>query len=65
MGDGKNDQRVRLSSSSMVPVQNGWEMRKWPLRRQTGEETEQEVGAHCIMVVGGNLLGPSYVAFDP
>ncbi|CAK0823260.1 unnamed protein product, partial [Prorocentrum cordatum] len=32
---------------------------------ETGEETEQEVGGHCVMVVGGDLLGPGYVAFDP
>lgn len=31
----------------------------------SGEETEQEVGQHCIMVVGGDLLGPSFVVFDP
>lgn len=31
----------------------------------TGEESEQEVGAHCVMVVGGDLLGPSFVTFDP
>jgi len=32
---------------------------------ETGEELEQEVGGHCLMVVGGDLLGPSYVTFDP
>lgn len=31
----------------------------------TGEEVEQEVGGHCLLVVGGDLLGPSYVTFDP
>lgn len=32
---------------------------------ETGEELEQEVGEHCLLLVGGDLLGPSYVAFDP
>mmetsp|Transcript_82274 Transcript_82274/g.156385 ORF Transcript_82274/g.156385 Transcript_82274/m.156385 type:complete len:272 (+) Transcript_82274:81-896(+) len=31
----------------------------------SGEEAEQEVGHHCIMVVGGDLLGASFVVFDP
>lgn len=31
----------------------------------TGEEVEQEVGVHCLLVVGGDLLGPTYVVFDP
>lgn len=33
--------------------------------RETGEEGEVEVGAHCVMVVGGDLSGPSFVVFDP
>merc|ERR1712048_1427964 len=32
---------------------------------ETGEETEQDVGAHCMLVVGGDLTGPRYVVFDP
>lgn len=32
---------------------------------ETGEELEQEVGSHCLMVIGGDLLGPSFVTFDP
>merc|ERR1712154_384746 len=32
---------------------------------ETGEELEQEVGNHCLLVVGGDLLGPNYVTFDP
>ncbi|CAE7364212.1 unnamed protein product, partial [Symbiodinium necroappetens] len=31
----------------------------------TGEELEEEVGSHCVLVVGGDLLGPNYVTFDP
>jgi len=31
----------------------------------TGMEDEKEVGASCILIVGGDLLGPSFVAFDP
>ncbi|CAJ1360226.1 unnamed protein product, partial [Effrenium voratum] len=31
----------------------------------TGEEMEDEVGFHCLLVVGGDLLGPTYVTFDP
>lgn len=31
----------------------------------TGEEVEQEVGSHCILILGGDLLGPTYVMFDP
>ena len=31
----------------------------------TGEEVEQEVGSHCILILGGDLLGPTYVIFDP
>jgi len=32
---------------------------------ETGEELEQEVGSHCVLIVGGDLSGPSYVVFDP
>mmetsp|Transcript_10909 Transcript_10909/g.19450 ORF Transcript_10909/g.19450 Transcript_10909/m.19450 type:complete len:272 (+) Transcript_10909:48-863(+) len=32
---------------------------------ETHEEMEQEVGNHCVMIVGGDLLGPNYVTFDP
>eukprot|EP00438_Fugacium_kawagutii_P026900 Skav209546 [mRNA] locus=scaffold2497:166208:166981:+ [translate_table: standard] len=32
---------------------------------ESGEEVEQEVGTHCLLVVGGDLLGPTYVTFDP
>lgn len=32
---------------------------------ESGEELEHEVGAHCVMVVGGDLLGSTHVAFDP
>mmetsp|Transcript_51634 Transcript_51634/g.102611 ORF Transcript_51634/g.102611 Transcript_51634/m.102611 type:complete len:278 (-) Transcript_51634:38-871(-) len=32
---------------------------------ETGEELEQEVGAHAVLVVGGDLLSPNYVVFDP
>lgn len=32
---------------------------------ETGEEAEQEVGSHCALVVGGDVLGPNYVVFDP
>jgi len=32
---------------------------------QTGEELEEEVGNHCLLVVGGDLLGPNFVTFDP
>lgn len=31
----------------------------------SGEELETEVGPHCLMVVGGDILGPTYIAFDP
>lgn len=31
----------------------------------TGEEVEQEVGSHCILILGGDLFGPTYVIFDP
>lgn len=31
----------------------------------TGIEAEEEVGAHCVMVVGGDLSGPQFVVFDP
>lgn len=32
---------------------------------ESGTEIEQEVGAHCVMIVGGDVLGPNYVTFDP
>lgn len=32
---------------------------------ETGVEAEQDVGTHCVMVVGGDLFGPNYVTFDP
>jgi len=32
---------------------------------ETHQESEQEVGSHCAMIVGGDLLGPNYVVFDP
>eukprot|EP00933_Yihiella_yeosuensis_P069838 TRINITY_DN7688_c4_g1_i1.p1 TRINITY_DN7688_c4_g1~~TRINITY_DN7688_c4_g1_i1.p1 ORF type:complete len:276 (-),score=56.55 TRINITY_DN7688_c4_g1_i1:103-837(-) len=32
---------------------------------ETGDESEQEVGNHCVLIVGGDLLGPNYVVFDP
>jgi len=32
---------------------------------ETGFEAEEEVGAHCVMVVGGDISGPSFVVFDP
>mmetsp|Transcript_159574 Transcript_159574/g.488318 ORF Transcript_159574/g.488318 Transcript_159574/m.488318 type:complete len:275 (-) Transcript_159574:50-874(-) len=32
---------------------------------ETGEELEKEVGSHCVLIVGGDLSGPSYVVFDP
>eukprot|EP00931_Biecheleriopsis_adriatica_P051609 TRINITY_DN29959_c0_g1_i1.p1 TRINITY_DN29959_c0_g1~~TRINITY_DN29959_c0_g1_i1.p1 ORF type:complete len:274 (+),score=59.85 TRINITY_DN29959_c0_g1_i1:24-845(+) len=32
---------------------------------ETREEAEQEVGKHCVLIVGGDLLGPTYVTFDP
>eukprot|EP00929_Paragymnodinium_shiwhaense_P010745 TRINITY_DN115695_c0_g1_i1.p1 TRINITY_DN115695_c0_g1~~TRINITY_DN115695_c0_g1_i1.p1 ORF type:complete len:328 (-),score=71.62 TRINITY_DN115695_c0_g1_i1:39-1022(-) len=33
---------------------------------ETGEETEQEVGAHCVLILGGDLAGgPSYIVLDP
>lgn len=32
---------------------------------ETGEEAEEEVGAHCVMVIGGDLSGPNFVVFDP
>lgn len=32
---------------------------------ETGEEVEEEVGKHAVLVVGGDLSGPSYVVFDP
>jgi len=31
----------------------------------TGEEFEEEVGLHCVMVLGGDISGPSYVVYDP
>ena len=27
--------------------------------------TLPQVGAHCVMIVGGDLSGPSFVVFDP
>jgi len=32
---------------------------------ETGEEVEQDVGAHSVLVVGGDLFSPNYVVFDP
>ena len=32
---------------------------------EAGEEVEQDVGSHCLLIVGGDLLGPTYVTFDP
>merc|ERR1712008_32472 len=32
---------------------------------ETGEELEQEVGTHAVLVVGGDLFSPNYVVFDP
>ncbi|CAE8629610.1 unnamed protein product [Polarella glacialis] len=32
---------------------------------ETGEESEQEVGSRCVLIIGGDLLGPTFVAFDP
>ena len=32
---------------------------------EAGEEVEQDVGFHCLLIVGGDLLGPTYVTFDP
>jgi len=32
---------------------------------ETGEEMEEQVGTHCVLILGGDLLGPSYVVFDP
>lgn len=32
---------------------------------ESGEELEHEVGGHCLLVVGGDLLGPNYIIFDP
>lgn len=32
---------------------------------ETQEEVEHEVGQHCVLVVGGDLLSPSFVVFDP
>eukprot|EP00746_Dinoflagellata_sp_MGD_P166339 gnl/MRDRNA2_/MRDRNA2_96157_c0_seq1.p1 gnl/MRDRNA2_/MRDRNA2_96157_c0~~gnl/MRDRNA2_/MRDRNA2_96157_c0_seq1.p1 ORF type:complete len:269 (+),score=61.13 gnl/MRDRNA2_/MRDRNA2_96157_c0_seq1:76-882(+) len=33
---------------------------------ETGEEAEEEVGSHCVVVLGGDLAaGPSFVVFDP
>mmetsp|Transcript_45618 Transcript_45618/g.108575 ORF Transcript_45618/g.108575 Transcript_45618/m.108575 type:complete len:273 (+) Transcript_45618:68-886(+) len=31
----------------------------------SGEETEEEVGAHCLLVFGGDLSGPRYCVYDP